>query len=135
MRESKSGALAMTHENATRGYINYHTGNCAEEIVEKEYGRLGYSRIARRFRNKAGEIDLVFERLGALVFVEVKKSKDFATAAARISERQISRIMRAAGGFLANMPSGMDTETRFDAALVDASGNVEIVENAFCTEW
>ncbi len=72
-----------------------------------------------------------FERLGQLVFVEVKKSRDFATAAARITEAQIGRIHNAAASFLAGMPLGQNTETRFDAALVNELGDVEIIENAF----
>ncbi len=113
------------------GSVSHHAGLSAEDSVAERYRRQGYTPKARRWRGPGGEIDLIFERLGALVFVEVKKSRDFATAAARLSERQMQRIFAAASGFLAGMPQGQDTETRFDAALVDATGAIEIVENAF----
>ncbi len=66
-----------------------------------------------------------------LVFVEVKKSQTFDSAAARISKRQIDRICASAAQYLAQEPGGQLTNVRFDAALVDATGAVQIVENAF----
>ena len=113
------------------GSVSYHAGQCAEDIVSRVYCREGYAQLARRWRGPGGEIDLIFEKRGALVFVEVKKSSSFATAGARLSERQMQRIYASAGSFLATMPNGQDTESRFDAALVDATGRVEILENAF----
>ena len=113
------------------GSVSYRAGLCAEDAVARRYERDGYTPRARRWRGPGGEIDLIFEKLGGLVFVEVKKSRDFATAAARLSERQMQRIYASAAGFLASMPLGQDTEARFDAALVDETGAVRIVENAF----
>ncbi len=113
------------------GTMSYHAGLCAEDIVADAYRRAGFEPKARRWRGPGGEIDLIFEKLGALVFVEVKKSRDFASAAAQLTERQMQRIYTSASGFLATMPLGQNTESRFDAALVDATGRVEILENAF----
>ena len=113
------------------GRTSYYAGAAAEDSVAESYRRRGYAQKAKRWRGPGGEIDLIFEKLGALVFVEVKKSRSFASAAIRLSDRQMQRIYAAAGGYLASMPNGQNTETRFDAALVDASGQVEIVENAF----
>ncbi|MDJ0629302.1 MAG: YraN family protein [Rhodobacter sp.] len=113
------------------GSVSYQAGLSAEDTVSQRYERSGFRPKARRWRGSGGEIDLIFEKFGALVFVEVKKSRDFASAAARLSERQKRRIYAAASTFLASMPEGQDTETRFDAALVDGTGAVKIVENAF----
>ncbi len=113
------------------GKVSYLSGLAAEEIVAREYARRGFSLREQRWRGPGGEIDLIFERAGALVFVEVKKAQDFARAAARITRRQMGRIYGSAGSYLACMPFGMNTESRFDAALVDGTGRVEIIENAF----
>ena len=113
------------------GLMSYCAGVAAEDTVAETYRRRGYAQKAKRWRGQGGEIDLIFEKLGALVFVEVKKSRSFATAALRLTDRQMQRIYTAAGAYLATMPMGQDTEARFDAALVDADGRVEIVENAF----
>ncbi len=66
-----------------------------------------------------------------LVFVEVKKSQTFDMAAARINRRQMNRICASAAQYLENEPGGQLTNVRFDAALVDALGAVQIIENAF----
>ncbi len=113
------------------GPISYHAGLAAEDIVARDYARRGFQLCERRWRGPGGEIDLIFQKAGALVFVEVKKSRDFARAAARISARQIERIYASASGYLARMPTGQDTDSRFDAAFVNRSGAVQILENAF----
>ena len=113
------------------GAVSYHAGVAAEDIVARDYARRGFALREKRWRGKGGEIDLIFEKSGALVFVEVKKARDFARAATRITHRQIERIYASAGGYLACMPCGLNTESRFDAALVDGTGALEIVENAF----
>jgi len=113
------------------GAVSYHAGLAAEDIVARDYERRGFVLRERRWRGLGGEIDLIFEKAGALVFVEVKKARDMSRAAARITRRQIHRIYAAAGGYLASMPAGLNTESRFDAALVDGIGAVEILENAF----
>jgi putative endonuclease len=113
------------------GAVGYHAGLCAEDIVATRYERGGYDLLERRWRGKGGEIDLIFGKDDAIFFVEVKKSRDFATAAARLSARQMQRIYDSAGAYLANAPGGQDTDVRFDVALVDAIGATQIIENAF----
>lgn len=110
---------------------NFYSGLAAEDIVTRTYTESGYRAIAHRWRGPGGEIDLIFEKLGALVFVEVKKSACFATAAARISQRQLERIYNSASAYLSNLPNGQLTEARIDAALVDGQGAVEIIENLY----
>ena len=85
---------------------------------------------ARRWRSEAGEIDLIARKDGVVVFVEVKRAKDFATAARRLAPQQAARIMASAELFLGGEPEGTDTPARVDVALVDAQGAVKIIENA-----
>ena len=113
------------------GAVSYHAGLCAEEGVAASYLRAGLDLVARRWRGAGGEIDLILRDGGMLVFVEVKKSRDFSRALARITERQANRIFAAAGEFLAGEPTAMNTETRFDVALVDSMGRIQLIENAF----
>ena len=74
---------------------------------------------------------MILNDRGTTVFVEVKKSRDFGSAALRVSERQMRRIYASAAAYLANSPAGMDSESRFDIALVDSRGAVEIIENVY----
>jgi len=115
------------------GATSYHNGCAAESAVERQYGASGYTTLATRWRGGGGEIDLILghPETGEVIFVEVKKSHDFAAAAARVSARQIGRIMTSAAQFLGTQPNGQNTEARFDVALVNQSGAVEILENAF----
>ncbi|WP_417604215.1 YraN family protein [Primorskyibacter flagellatus] len=113
------------------GEVSYLAGEAAEKSVARDYERRGY-RVARaRWRAAGGEIDLILERDGMVVFVEVKKSRSFTRAAMRISAAQQQRIFDAAETYLASCPNGAMTDCRVDAALVDAFGRIEVIENAF----
>ena len=65
--------------------------------------------------------------------MEVKKSRTCAQAAYQIGARQTARILAAASAFVAEQPAGQLTEMRFDAALVDGAGKIEILENVLST--
>lgn len=107
------------------------SGRAAEASVERHYERSGHRVAVRRWRGASGEVDLVTRDGDGLVFVEVKKARSFAEAAERLSRRQIERIVGAASEYLASMPLGQLTPVRFDLALVDGAGRVEVLENAF----
>ena len=111
------------------GAVSYHGGLAAEDSVGRHYGRQGSDVLEKRRRSKAGEIDLIVRDGDTFVFVEVKKAADFAAAAARIGARQLARISRAAEQFLGQQAAGLDSPARIDAALVDQTGRIEIVEN------
>lgn len=114
-----------------RGQRAYLAGAAAEDLVARHYERRGYSIADRRWRGAGGEIDLILRQGAALVFVEVKHSKTRDRAAARITQAQMQRIYASAGQYLENEPAGQLTEARFDVALVDGAGEIEIIENAF----
>ena len=99
--------------------------------MASDYERRGYAIAHRRWRGAGGEIDLIARSENGLVFIEVKKSTSFEMAAARINRRQMDRICASAAQFLEREPNGQLTNVRFDAALVDGSGTVQIIENAF----
>ncbi|UYV36170.1 YraN family protein [Rhodobacteraceae bacterium D3-12] len=124
-------SAAMSASRRRRGKRAYCAGIAAEEQVASDYLRRGFSEVGRRWRGQRGEIDLVMRTGDALVFVEVKQSKTFDRAAESLSARQIERICGAAEEFLGSMPLGQLTEMRFDAALVDGTGAIRILENAF----
>ena len=113
------------------GQVAHHAGAAAEEQVARAYEDRGLRVAQRRWRGAGGEVDLILRDGAALVFVEVKKSRTFDTAALRLSPRQMRRLCAAAEEFVAGEPAGALTEMRFDVALVDAEGRCRIVENAF----
>jgi putative endonuclease len=113
------------------GAVSYHAGLSAEEQVAQFYERSGRLVCARRWRGTAGEIDLVARDGDGLIFIEVKQSSTHALAAEQLSPRQMARIYATASEFLAGEPAGQLTDCRFDVALVDGTGQIEILENAF----
>lgn len=112
------------------GQTGYYAGLAAEDMVARLYAASGHRVLARRWRGKGGEVDLIVARDGCVVFVEVKKSRSIGAAAARLSARQIARLQMAAQEYLGAMPDGLNSEMRFDVACVDQTGRVEVIENA-----
>lgn len=113
------------------GARSFHAGRVAEESVALHYQRAGRSIAARRWRGQSGEIDLIARQGAEVIFIEVKQSKTHARAAEHLSARQMVRIQQAASEFLAGEPLGQDSSVRFDVALVDGTGRIEVLENAF----
>ncbi len=111
------------------GSVAYHAGFAAEGAAERDYARRGYEIVARRWRGKGGEIDLIASRDEVVVFIEVKKSKSHDRAMEMLGPRQLQRINNAAAEFLGTLPKGQLTPARFDVALLDSAGVIKIIEN------
>ncbi|SLN53176.1 hypothetical protein AQS8620_02325 [Aquimixticola soesokkakensis] len=117
--------------NAARGAMAHAAGWAAEDIVARDYAARGGVVLERRWRGQGGEIDLIVTLDGVVVFVEVKQSRSFDSAATHLTARQIARLFAAGEEFLGTRPQGLLTDCRFDLALVDGIGAVQILENAF----
>lgn len=113
-----------------RGRQNYLAGRSGEQSVARLYQELGYSVIAERWRGGGCELDLVLEGREGLIFVEVKTARTHDEAAQRISQAQIHRIFSAATIFADQYAKGALIDMRFDVALVNSVGAVQILENA-----
>lgn len=113
------------------GALGNHAGAAAEDVVCRHYEARGLTLAHRRWRCKTGEIDLVLRDGEVVVFVEVKLAATHAKAAEKLGPQQIARLFNAVEVFLGGEPAGALSEIRFDVALVDAGGAVEIRENAF----
>ncbi len=70
-----------------------------------------------RYRNRAGEIDIIARRGKWLIFVEVKTRAKGASAF-DVSRSQADRMVRAANLYLAKQPISAHMETRFDIVLL-----------------
>ena len=106
-----------------------------EDLACRELRRLGYDVLARRYRTRHGEIDIVARDGAALVFVEVKvrQGAAFGGAGAAVTMAKQQRIVRMAAEYLARkrMPDG---PCRFDVVAIDVEGGrprIEIFTHAF----
>lgn len=77
----------------------------------------GYRIVAKRFSAAGGEIDLIAERAGTLVFVEVKARGTMEAARSAISPDKLRRIGRAARAYLGRR-SALPATIRLDAVFL-----------------
>jgi len=112
----------------------YLDGLAAEQQVAAHYQNRGYQLKHTRWRGTGGEIDLILFHSGVWVFVEVKRGRDHALAASRLSRGQIQRMFQTAEEFCEAFAQGQLCEMRFDLALVNAEAGVEILENALYSD-
>src|SRR5215211_6540083 len=96
----------------------HRLGHVAEWRAVWRLRLAGYSVLARRYKTKLGEIDIVVRRGGILAFVEVKARADFLSATDALGSRQFGRVARAASLYLARHPHYAAHSVRFDAVLV-----------------
>ena len=111
------------------------SGARAEALCAETMRRAGLRIIARNWRCRLGEIDLIAEDAGVTVFAEVRLRRRgrFGGAAESISGAKRARLIAAAQHYLAGR---RERNCRFDAMLLetDGTGRVEEVEwirNAF----
>lgn len=114
-----------------RGAMAFQAGLAAEDQVARHYGDRGEAICARRWRGRAGEIDLIARDGDRVIFIEVKQSHTHDAAVAHLGPRQMQRIWDAASEFLAGEPKGQMTEVRLDVALVDGAGRIKVIRDAW----
>lgn len=108
------------------------SGGAAEENAARFLADHGVAIVARNYRTRRGEIDLVARDGAILVFVEVRmrSSARFGGAAASIDARKRARIEAAARQYLARLRH--EPPCRFDVVSVE-DGRVEWLQGAFET--
>ena len=111
-------------------------GKLGENLACAALAQRGYAILARRYRTKLGEIDVVARDGLTLVFVEVKAraGDDFGGGAAAVTRWKQRRLTLMALDYLARHRLE-ERPCRFDVVTVDVverqAPRVEIYENAF----
>lgn len=115
-----------------RGRTAHFSGLAAEEITARWYRARGAEILATRHRTPEGEIDLIAQLDSILIFVEVKRRKNNHEFDSPVSPRQWQRLANAANHYMFSDQSQTGTQPicRFDVALIDANGGIEVIENA-----
>ena len=93
-------------------------GQRAETLAAFLLRAKGFRIVERRFRSRAGEIDLIARRGRRLAFVEVKARATAGEAAWAVTPRQQARIARAAEHWLAIRGQGVEFDITFDVVLI-----------------
>jgi putative endonuclease len=111
-------------------------GRAGEDAAVDALRARGYRIVERNVRLRHGELDVVAEEAGDLVFVEVKarRSAAYGTPAEAVGPRKQRALVRLAAGYLTRRRLG-ERACRFDVVevQVDPSGRVraEILRDAF----
>ena len=94
-------------------------GRRAEALCAHLLERAGLSVMARNFRCRMGEVDLIAREGETLVFCEVRlrQGQSFGGAAESITAAKRGRIVAAARFYLAGKP---ESDCRFDVMLLDS---------------
>src|SRR5690606_16152493 len=94
-----------SRQNGKAGKVSAHgRGLRAERGAEILLRLKGYRIIARRYKTKFGEIDIIARRGDTIVFVEVKYRATLAAALSCLSAQNQERIIQAARHYLATHP-------------------------------
>lgn len=106
-----------------------------EDLACAELRRRGYAILARRYRTRHGEIDVVAREGETVVFVEVKARRDeaFGGGGAAVTGWKQQRIVRMATDYLARRGL-LDAPCRFDVVTVQFDAGrprVEVFTHAF----
>src|SRR5215218_6736942 len=104
-------------------------GKTGEELAIAELVRRGYAITAQRYRTPCGEIDIVAQHDGVLVFVEVKAraSAEFGTAAEAVTPWKQRRLTRMARDYLTRQRI-VDHPCRFDVVAIMLGAAEPVIE-------
>jgi putative endonuclease len=110
-------------------------GDAGEDAVAAWYEAAGYSIVARNWRVREGELDVIARRGDVLVFCEAKTRRGdaFGIPAEAVTSRKQARIRGLAAQWLAAHRVRADV-LRFDVASVRPDGRgwvVDVIEAAF----
>lgn len=115
-------------------------GRIGEDLACRELERRGYAILARRYRRRRGEVDIVARDGQTLVFVEVKSrgGRAFGTGADAVTALKRRRMVLVAQDFMMRHRLG-DCACRFDVVSIDLADArrepvVQVFQNAFINE-
>lgn len=99
-------------------------GKCGEDQAVRELERRGYAVLARRYRTRHGEIDIVAEDGETIVFVEVKakETTEFGSAVEAVTVRKQRKVVSMAVDYLARNRL-TSRPCRFDVVAIDGVGS------------
>ena len=116
--------------------LRQQLGMIGEELAALELTARGYAVVARRYRTRHGEIDIVCEHEGTIVFVEVRAraSAEFGRAAESITDAKKRKVSAMAVDYLARNELA-NRPCRFDVVAIDnamgAAPEITVYPNAF----
>jgi putative endonuclease len=111
-------------------------GKLGETLACEELTRRGYAILATRHRTRFGEIDIIAEDRGVLVFVEVKTRRSMrrGSAAEALTRAKCRRVAAMALDYLA-WTGRLDQPCRFDVVAIDYAGSARMTLRVIDNAW
>lgn len=121
----------MTAKGGTERLRNYRRGHRGEKLAALALMLKGYRIVARRYRTRLGEIDLIARRRDLVAIVEVKVRPTLVDAMEAIGGLSERRIEAAADLWLSRQPDHASLSLRFDMVAILPRRWPVHVENIF----
>jgi putative endonuclease len=106
----------MKTYKSERGLQSYKKGLWAERLAILSLQLKGHRVLEKRYKTPGGEIDLITETSGYIIFTEVKARPTLSEAAYALTLKQQQRLHTAALYYLQKNPT--QKQCRFDVFLV-----------------
>jgi putative endonuclease len=108
-------------------------GREAEQAACRYLENRGLRLIARNYRCRCGEIDLIMDDGDSLVFVEVRYRRHgrYGSAAETVDARKRARLTRCAQQYLQRHPAAQRRPARFDVISLDGGQGLHWIPDAF----
>ena len=118
--------------------ISYNFGQEAEKHSADYFRSLGFQILERNYRYRKAEVDLIVQKDGLLVAVEVKarSSAYFGDPQSFVSKKKIQLLVMAIDAYI--QQRNLDVEVRFDVISILKKNNaleIQHIENAFYHFW
>jgi len=117
------------------------TGDAAEQAACTYLEKQGLKLLAQNYHGKFGELDLIMQHAGSIVFVEVRyrKKSRFGTPLESVTYQKQQKLIKTALYYLQQHPKWQNASARFDVigitAETDATSNkIQWIQNAFNAE-
>jgi len=123
--------LARSREKSETRRKAHALGLSAESRAAWFLRLTGWRILKRRYKTRAGEIDLIVKKRKTVAFVEVKARKTREAAMDAVTPASQKRITRAAKIFVSEHPKAGFFTLRFDVVIIRPWTLPERIENAF----
>ncbi|MCW8825408.1 MAG: YraN family protein [Gammaproteobacteria bacterium] len=106
-------------------------GDDAELLAIEHLRQQGLKLLDRNYHSRRGEIDIIMEDAGTLIFIEVKyrQSERFGDAAEMVTPQKQQKIIATALYYL--QQHKLDCVCRFDVIAITPNSGIEWIKSAF----
>lgn len=111
--------------------LSNRIGDDAEVLAINYLQQQGLKLVDRNYHSRRGEIDIIMEDAGTLIFIEVKyrQSDQFGSAAEMVTPQKQQKIITTALHYL--QQHKLDRACRFDVVTITPKNGMQWIKGAF----